>query len=111
MSAPQFGKTSTAQYGKTTTQHPVTATRFTRKSNEKSSRKERGTLHQSQIVSAQRATGPGIERPATGFDFAEARSCHIPGRKETVAARIHVSRTDRPVRSVGIDAAAGAHDS
>src|SRR5258708_28590361 len=44
MSPPQFGKTSTAQCGKTTTQHPVPASRFTRKSNEKSSRKERGTL-------------------------------------------------------------------
>src|SRR5436309_1294279 len=50
MSAPQFGKTSTAQYGKTTTQHPVTAARFTRKSNEKSSRKERGTLHFGPLV-------------------------------------------------------------
>src|SRR5258708_4038352 len=45
MSAPQFGKTSTAPCAKTTTQHPVTASRFPGKSNEKSSRKERGTLH------------------------------------------------------------------
>ena len=45
MSAPQFGKTSTAQDDKTTTQHLGTASRFTPKPIGKSSRKERGTLH------------------------------------------------------------------
>src|SRR5258708_7786502 len=58
MSAPQFGKISTAQCGKTTTQHPVTASRFTRKSNEKSSRKERGTLQQALSAAPERTLSP-----------------------------------------------------
>ena len=45
MSATQFGKTSTAQIDKTTTQHLAIASRFTTKPNGKSSRKKRGTLH------------------------------------------------------------------
>jgi hypothetical protein len=45
MSAAQFGKISTAQIDKITTQHLAIASRFTTKPNGKSSRKKRGTLH------------------------------------------------------------------
>jgi hypothetical protein len=45
MSAPQFGKISTAQVDKTTTQLLANSSRFTTKPNGKSSRKKRGTLH------------------------------------------------------------------
>ena len=48
MSAPHREKNSTTQNDKTTTQQPATASRFTRKPNGKSSRKERGTLHEYQ---------------------------------------------------------------
>src|SRR6266481_3074895 len=47
MSAPQFRKTSTSHDAKIATQNHLTAAQFTRKSFGNSSRKKRGTLHES----------------------------------------------------------------
>jgi hypothetical protein len=60
MSAPQFGKISTAQVDKTTTQLLANSSRFTTKPNGKSSRKKRGTLHLSRYCLLPGKTCPNL---------------------------------------------------